>query len=180
MLILVGVTVTVSLNGGLFEKAREGAKGTEIAREKEELAISVATACNIETGRIKLTELDQNLPSGWSGTKGNYTSASGNKFTVYQNGDIVEGEIIITDEEIRQLFIDILTREGGTTGILEIANELKAKLKLSDKYNETDIFCTFTLPSEYNLNDEDILCFYIYPLDRFFVPQLERREYCNI
>lgn len=37
MLILVGVTVTVAINGGLFEKSKEAAKGTEIEREKEEL-----------------------------------------------------------------------------------------------------------------------------------------------
>lgn len=34
MLILVGVTVTVAVNGGLFEKTKEGAKGTTIDRSK--------------------------------------------------------------------------------------------------------------------------------------------------
>ena len=37
MLILVGVTVTVAINGGLFEKSKEAAKGTEIEREKEKV-----------------------------------------------------------------------------------------------------------------------------------------------
>ena len=35
MLILVGVTVTVALNGGLFTTAKEAAKGTETERNKE-------------------------------------------------------------------------------------------------------------------------------------------------
>ena len=37
MLILVGVTVTTAINGGLFESARKAANGTTIAKEKEEL-----------------------------------------------------------------------------------------------------------------------------------------------
>ena len=36
MLILVGVTVTVTLNGGLFEKAKEAGNKTELAWEEEE------------------------------------------------------------------------------------------------------------------------------------------------
>lgn len=35
MLILVGVTVTTAINGGLFESARKAAKGTVIERDKE-------------------------------------------------------------------------------------------------------------------------------------------------
>ena len=37
MLILVGVTVTVAINGGLFKSAKEGAEGTTIARVKEQI-----------------------------------------------------------------------------------------------------------------------------------------------
>ena len=37
MLILVGVTVTVAVNGGLFEKAKEAAKVTTMARVKEQM-----------------------------------------------------------------------------------------------------------------------------------------------
>ena len=37
MLILVGVTVTAAINGGLFGKAKEGAEGTTIARVKEQI-----------------------------------------------------------------------------------------------------------------------------------------------
>ena len=41
MLILVGVTVTVAINGGLFEKAKEAAKGTTMARVKEQIQIDI-------------------------------------------------------------------------------------------------------------------------------------------
>ena len=35
MLILVGVSVTVAINGGLFDKAKEGATGTQEAYQME-------------------------------------------------------------------------------------------------------------------------------------------------
>ena len=37
ILILVGVTVTIAINGGLFETAKEGAEGITIARVKEQI-----------------------------------------------------------------------------------------------------------------------------------------------
>lgn len=45
MLILVGVTVTVTvaINGGLFSSAKEGAKGTTIERAKEQITADIAT-----------------------------------------------------------------------------------------------------------------------------------------
>lgn len=43
MLILVGVTVTVAINGGLFKSAKEGAEGTTIARVKEQMMGEITT-----------------------------------------------------------------------------------------------------------------------------------------
>lgn len=93
MLILVGVTVTVAINGGLFEKSKEAAKGTEIGREKEELTSAIATAYNVETGKVDKTKLKDALGTGWSLAEGNtapytVTSPKGNKFTVSTDGTI--------------------------------------------------------------------------------------------
>ena len=93
MLILVGVTVTVAINGGLFEKAKEAAKGTEIGREKEELTSAIATAYNVETGKVDKTKLKDALGTGWSLAEGDtapytVTSPKGNKFTVSADGTI--------------------------------------------------------------------------------------------
>ena len=92
MLILVGVTVTVAINGGLFEKAKEAAKGTEIGREKEELTSAIATAYNVETGKVDKTKLKDALGTGWNieGDTAPYTvtSPKGNKFTVAADGTI--------------------------------------------------------------------------------------------
>ena len=93
MLILVGVTVTVAINGGLFEKAKEAAKGTEIGREKEELTSAIATAYNVETGKVDKTKLKDALGTGWNIAEGDtapytVTSPKGNKFTVSADGTI--------------------------------------------------------------------------------------------
>ena len=93
MLILVGVTVTVAINGGLFEKSKEAAKGTEIEREKEELTSAIATAYNVETGKVDKTKLKDALGTGWSLAEGDtapytVTSPKGNKFTVSTDGTI--------------------------------------------------------------------------------------------
>ena len=93
MLILVGVTVTVAINGGLFEKSKEAAKGTEIEREKEELTSAITTAYNVETGKIDKTKLKDALGTGWSLAEGDtapytVTSPKGNKFTVSADGTI--------------------------------------------------------------------------------------------
>ena len=90
MLILVGVTVAI--NGGLFEKSKEAAKGTEIGREKEELTSAIATAYNVETGKVDKTKLKDALGTGWNieGDTAPYTvtSPKGNKFTVSADGAI--------------------------------------------------------------------------------------------
>ena len=93
MLILVGVTVTVAVNGGLFEKSKEAAKGTEIEREKEELTSAITTAYNVETGKVDKTKLKDALGTGWSLAEGDtapytVTSPKGNKFTVSTDGTI--------------------------------------------------------------------------------------------
>ena len=93
MLILVGVTVTVAINGGLFDKSKEAAKGTEIGREKEELTSAIATAYNVETGKVDKTKLKDALGTGWSLAEGDtapytVTSPKGNKFTVSTDGTI--------------------------------------------------------------------------------------------
>ena len=43
MLILVGVTITVAINGGLFKSAKEGAEGTTMARVKEQMMGDITT-----------------------------------------------------------------------------------------------------------------------------------------
>ena len=110
MLILVGVTVTAAINGGLFEKAKEGAKGTEIGREKEELTSAIATAYNVETGVIKKDDLNKAL-NGWrvDGQEGGpytVTSPKQNTYKVAVDGTITEKKTISEGTELADIYCD--------------------------------------------------------------------------
>ena len=95
MLILVGVTVTTTINGGLFEKAKEAATGTEIAREKEELTLAIVTAYNVGTKKVDKEKLEGALPSDWTvkeNEDGSYTAKSpkGNNYKITSSRTILE------------------------------------------------------------------------------------------
>ena len=93
MLILVGVTVTVAINGGLFNTAKSAATNTMVEAEREQLLSAVVTAYDPETGTINKAKLEAYLGTGWSLAEGDtapYTATSpkGNKFTVSADGTI--------------------------------------------------------------------------------------------
>ena len=93
MLILVGVTINVALNGGVFTTAQSAATNTIIEAEREQLLSAVATAYDTETGTINKSKLESNLGTGWNvvGNEGGpytVTSPKGNKYTVNANGAI--------------------------------------------------------------------------------------------
>ena len=56
MLILVGVTINVALNGGLFTKASEASKQMQVEAEKEELLSSVVAAIGYD-GKVVLEDI---------------------------------------------------------------------------------------------------------------------------
>ena len=93
MLILVGVTITVALNGGLFNTAKSAATNTMVEAEREQLLSAVVTAYDAETGTISKAKLEANLGTGWNIAEGDtapytVTSPKGNKFTVSADGTI--------------------------------------------------------------------------------------------
>ena len=93
MIILVGVTITVALNEGLFNTAQSAATNTMVEAEREQLLSAVATAYDTETGTINKAKLEANLGTGWSLAEGDtapytVTSPKGNKFTVSADGTI--------------------------------------------------------------------------------------------
>lgn len=115
MLILVGVTVTAAINGGLFGKAKEGAEGTIIAREKEELTVAIVTAYDERTGKINKGKLETALGDKWTvegvdGGQYSVKSPEGNTFIVKQDGTITAKKTPQTGT-IAALYCDI---EGCT------------------------------------------------------------------
>jgi len=86
MLILVGVTINVALNGGLFQKAEYASEQMQIEAEKEELLSAVMGAIGND-GKIKFGEIQ--LPAGWNKlAEGNYKSPKDNMYKVYDYGKI--------------------------------------------------------------------------------------------
>ena len=99
MLILVGVTLKVAIDGGLIGKAKEAAKGTEMQADRETLLEGALASLDTVSSKIKTAQnLKNNLPNGWEVTGedgGPYTATSpnGNKFIVDEDGNVtVEGE----------------------------------------------------------------------------------------
>lgn len=86
MLILVGVTVNIALNGGLFTTAKKAANETQIAAEQETLLSAVIAT--MTDGKVDFEKLDNNLPKGFTGNKGKYKSEKGNKYRVYKDGEV--------------------------------------------------------------------------------------------
>ena len=119
MLILVGVTVTTAINGGLFEKARIGAKGTQKEVDREKLNMAVAFAYDEATGKIDKAKLEQELGDGWTVTESEGTylcenEKTGNKFKVTAGGEITDEEIENEDKLIINCKIVETNLEGET------------------------------------------------------------------
>jgi len=96
MLILVGVTVNIALNGGLFTKADDAKESTQLAMDKEELQMEIVTAYDEDNKGVDLETLKDNLEKkGWkdiiiTGDKLTCTSPNGNTFTVDGKGKVEE------------------------------------------------------------------------------------------
>ncbi|MBQ3145686.1 MAG: type II secretion system protein, partial [Clostridia bacterium] len=88
MLILVGVTINVALNGGLFEKAEYASEQMQIKAEEEELLSAIVAAIGTD-GKIDFNYLDNNLPTRWSKVEEKtYKSPKDNIYEVDANGKI--------------------------------------------------------------------------------------------
>ena len=96
MLILVGVTINVALNGGLFQKAETAKEGTQKALEEEQLMVAIVSAYDEKTGVVDKTTLQTELSKqgAWQVSgEGPYgvTSPKGNEYTVTKTGKIAQG-----------------------------------------------------------------------------------------
>ncbi len=94
MLILVGVTLSVALNGGLISKAQEAKTKTEYQEDREMLLASVVGAINNDA-EVDYGKLDSNLPEGFTkADDGGYTGKSGNTFYVDKKGNITDEKVV--------------------------------------------------------------------------------------
>ena len=127
MIILVGVIVTVVLNGGLFTTAQNAEEtNTIIEAEKKQLILAEIKAYDTETGTMSKTILQENLGNTWKveGEEAPYivTSQKGNKYTVNANGIIeyIGKEENIDSSTLSDLEKYILGADGKGRDITQI------------------------------------------------------------
>ena len=127
-MLLVGVTINVALNGGLFEKAEYASEQMQIEAEKEELLSAVMGAIGND-GKIKFGDIK--LPEGWDVVADRtYKSPKDNIYEVDANGKITEGDnanVTPTDN------LAVLKAELENKSLEEVFN-----LELG-RFNNTDI-----------------------------------------
>ena len=66
MLILAGVSISISVNGGLFDYAKRAGEETEIAKEMEAINLEYIITMEAITGGISTTEFENNLKGSLS------------------------------------------------------------------------------------------------------------------
>lgn len=108
MLILVGVTVNIALNGGLFTTAKDAVNRTQVEADRETLQGAVIGTLDTKTLEIpNANALLNNLPRGWEVT-GNgpftCTSPNNNSFRVDKNGTIRDASARNSTELERYIF----------------------------------------------------------------------------
>ena len=138
MLILVGVTITVAMQGGLFDTAREGAKDTEIEADREILQGAVVGALNVETGEIESGQrILDNLPKYWTvEEEGAYKCTSPNKnvFKVDKKGKIESSRGISLN--IGKISLELKEGEIATAEITATLNEIEGEISWSNSNND--------------------------------------------
>ena len=125
MLILVGVTINVALNGGLFTTAEDAVKQTQLEADKEQLMIAAIAAMETD-GTLNTTKLNDNLPEGFTHSNGIYTSPSGNKLAVDNNGNVSLYKTI--EQVIAEINADITNNPSEWQGLDDTEGETGKKL----------------------------------------------------
>ena len=118
MIILVGVTVTVALNGGLFGTTQKAAYQTEVRTVQEQLEAEKVT---------KIAENDGNIPSDFGITISNLAISDelkekyGTKLIVSKDGTLYYDPAVVIDEEERNWLeeIGIEAYTGEEIGVFE-------------------------------------------------------------
>ena len=91
MLILVGVTVSISLNGGLFTTAKEATNKTQVEIDKEQL-LELALGAIGTDGKVDEDKLDEAITADerFTGEDGTYTSVKSGKTYIVNDWGGVE------------------------------------------------------------------------------------------
>ena len=157
MLILVGVSVTVALNGGLFTKAKEAAQGTKTESEKEQL-LEIAMGTLREDGTVNLTALRERLRDKYEVTgdaENGYlceNKNTGKKYTISEYGIVSDKAYVIGEE------VTVKDREQVAHNFYVIADNGDTVTLLAKQNTSGDQpFCSPSVWSSANVKSEDDL-----------------------
>ena len=149
MLILVGVTLNVAIQGGLFANARKAVTDTQYHSDREMLLSSVIGAMN-NNAEVDFNKLDENLPDGFKkADDGGYTSEAGNTFYVDKNGNITDEKVVTPEPTGPQVTADgkteTLTRDNVADYLGRVVTNYagKSSVEIGDK--------TYTVSTQYRL-----------------------------
>ena len=129
MLILVGVTITVALNGGLFETATKAATGTQKEAERERLTEIVLANYNVAEGKITdANDLANKIQSSLGLKKSDKTTDS----NLVIEGKNTLWQIDLTTAEVKEYEEEKLKTYKGSYTTLTFKNENTINLKLGE------------------------------------------------
>ena len=118
MLILVAVTISVALNGGLFERAKNAKDDTQIQADREELLSYVIGSYN-SRGDFDATEFTQKItPEGWTvvdNQDGTLSCSKGNNVFIVNK---TTGEITNSEAKIKLATTTLNIQNIGDTGAI--------------------------------------------------------------
>ena len=151
MLILAGVTITMAVNGGLFDYAKRAGEETEIARD-EELIMSSLVGWGVEkyTGNKTLAQVlaadfgAENVVAVEGGAE--VTLSSGKTYIVSENGTITEktgitlnkiGETLAIVEGEAMPYVDLTATLTGISGTITWQNGNTSAVDISATEGET-------------------------------------------
>ena len=142
MLILAGVIISVSLNGGLFSTANEATAEMQIDIEKEQLLTAALRSVG-RNGKINFSDLDNNLPENFTKiSEGKYESSTGNKYQVTEDVDVIllDGTEEEPEEPVTPPTITLSTRQISK----EITNGISETVSLTATLNNASGNLTWT------------------------------------
>jgi len=142
MLILVGVTITVALNGGLFSKVEEATTKTKIAQVKEALAIKKAEIVADNNGieeEYTLTISDLSLPA-------ELKTEYGSKLIISKDGKLYYDASVVTNEAEQNEFKEMGIEEYVETNVGTSANSYTFTIAEIMKKGRDDTDITRIIP----------------------------------
>ena len=78
----------INANIGLFNSAQNAVEKTRKESDREMLLLAVIENIDYYENTVDFEKLDENLPEGFTGNNGRYTSKYGNVFSVSSDGNI--------------------------------------------------------------------------------------------